>query len=87
MSRYGFQLGLPAFREAVDWCVAQLKQAGLANVHTEAWPFGRGWALERLTVEITAPRYFPLIGYAEAWTPSTRGARTGPPVYVGDLTA
>jgi carboxypeptidase Q len=77
----------PAFRQAVEWCVAQLKQAGLANVHTEPWPFGRGWALEQLTLEITAPQYFPLIGYAEGWTPSTSGPLTGTPVYVGDLTA
>jgi hypothetical protein len=26
------------------------------------------------------PRYMPLIGYAEAWSPSTRGAIVGPPI-------
>jgi hypothetical protein len=75
----------PSFREAVDWSVAQLKQAGLTNVHTEAWPFGRGWALEQLTLEMTEPQYFPLIGYAEAWSPSTKGELVGTPVYIGDL--
>lgn len=77
----------PAFRQAVDWVAAELRRYGLANVHTEAWPFGRGWTLEGLTIEMTAPRYFPLIAYPEAWTPSTRGELVGTPVYLGDLTA
>jgi hypothetical protein len=34
-----------------------------------------------------APRYMPLTGYAEAWSPATAGALSGAPVYVGDSTA
>jgi hypothetical protein len=34
-----------------------------------------------------APRYQPLIAYAEAWTPSTKGVLSGRVVYVGDKTA
>jgi hypothetical protein len=34
-----------------------------------------------------APRYMPLIGYAEAWSPPTSGAITGAPMYIGDSTA
>ena len=79
--------GSPAFKQAADWSAEQLKRFGLANVHTEAWPFGRGWTLEKLTLEITEPRYFPLIGYPEAWTPSTQGELLATPVYVGDWTA
>jgi len=77
----------PAFRQAVEWVAGEAKRYGLANVHTEAWPFGRGWTLEKLTIEMTAPRYFPIIAYPEAWTPSTRGELLGTPVYVGDLSA
>jgi hypothetical protein len=58
----------------------------MENVHLEAWDFGRGWTLERLTLEMTEPRYFPLIGYPEAWTPSTAGEIVATPVYVGDKT-
>jgi carboxypeptidase Q len=36
---------------------------------------------------MTAPRYMPLIGYAEAWSPATAGVLTGTPVYIGDSTA
>ena len=78
--------GSPAFKQAVDWSAEQLKRFGLANVHTEAWPFGRGWTLEHLSLEIVEPRYFPLIGYPEAWTPSTRGELPATPVYIGEWT-
>ncbi len=75
--------GSPAFKEAADWASAQLKVFGLAAVHQESWPFGRGWTLEGFTLEMTSPRYFPMIGYPEAWTPSTAGEITGKPVYIG----
>ena len=77
--------GSPAFKRAADWSAAQLTLYGLADVHQESWPFGRGWALEQQTLEMLTPRYFPLIGYAEAWTPSTAGEIVGRPVYIGDL--
>src|SRR5688500_6658899 len=31
------------------------------------------------------PWYFPLTGYPEAWSPSTKGELLGAPVYLGDL--
>ena len=77
--------GSPAFKQAVDWAAQTMRGYGLANVHLEAWPFGRGWTLEGQTAEMTAPRYMPLIAYAAAWSPSTRGTITGRPVYIGDL--
>jgi carboxypeptidase Q len=76
--------GSPPFKEAVDWSAARLHAWGLANVHVDAWEFGRGWTLEGLTLEMTEPRYFPLTGYPEAWTPSTKGEILGAPIYVGD---
>ena len=77
--------GSPAFKAAADWAAAQLTSFGLAGVHQESWPFGRGWTLEEQTLEMITPRYFPLIGYAEAWTPSTAGEIVGKPVYIGDM--
>src|ERR1041384_327923 len=77
--------GSPAFKQAVDWSTELLRSYGLADVHQESWPFGRGWSLEKLTLEMVEPRYAPLIGYAEAWTPSTRGELLATPVYIGDL--
>jgi carboxypeptidase Q len=79
--------GSPAHIEAAHWAVERLKAWGLDNPRLEPFPFGRGWSLEKLTVEMTAPRYMPLIGYAEAWSPPTSGVLTGTPVYLGDSTA
>ena len=79
--------GSPGFKRAVDWTRDRLTQWGMSNVVVESWPFGRGWTLEKLTLEMTAPRYFPLEGYPEAWSPSTRGTLNGTVVYLGDKTA
>jgi carboxypeptidase Q len=79
--------GSPAFKQAVDWSAQRLRGWGMDNVTVETWDFGRGWTLEGLTLEMTEPRYFPLIGYPEAWTPSTAGEIVATPVYVGDRTA
>ncbi|MEP7000202.1 MAG: peptidase M28, partial [bacterium] len=44
--------GSPAFKQSIDWSAATLKGYGLASVHTEAWPYGKGWTLEKLTLEM-----------------------------------
>ena len=79
--------GSPAHVQAARWAVERFKAWGLDNPRLEPFQFGRGWSLEKLTVEMTAPRYMPLIGYAEAWSASTSGVLTGTPVYIGDSTA
>ena len=78
--------GSPAHLEAARWARDRLRDWGLANPRLEAFTFGRGWTLEQLTVEMTRPRYMPLIGYAEAWSSSTSGTLTAAPVYIGDST-
>jgi len=79
--------GSPAHLEAARMAVERFQKWGLANAHLEPFDFGRGWSLEKLTVEMIAPRYMPLIGYAEAWSPSTPGVLMGAPIYIGDSTA
>ena len=45
---YGPRLtGSPEIKEAADWAQKTMKEWGLANVHTEAWEFGRGWQNRR----------------------------------------
>jgi carboxypeptidase Q len=78
--------GSPAYTEAARWAVQQFKKWGLANPRLEPFQFGRGWSIEKLTVEMISPRYMPLIGYAEAWSPPTSGTVTGTPIYTGDST-
>ena len=79
--------GSPAHVQAARWARDRFTEWGLANPHLEPYEFGHGWQLERISVEMTAPRYLPLIAYADAWSPSTVGVVSGRAVYVGDKTA
>src|SRR5262245_20639376 len=67
--------GSPSAKAAGDWTVKKLNEWGMANAKTETWgPFGRGWANERMVVQVISPRQFPIIAYPAAWTPGTTGA-------------
>src|SRR5215210_1548852 len=84
--------GSPEYKNAAEWARTTLASWGLAGAQLEPWEFGRGWALDRLVVEMTEPRYLPLNAYAEAWSASTRGEIVAAPVFLGgkplaDLTA
>src|SRR4249919_2152014 len=75
---YGPRLtGSPNIKEAGDWAMKTMKDWGLANVHEESWPFGRGWQNQRFTANALTPRAYPLIAYPKAWTPGTNGPVTG----------
>lgn len=77
----------PAHLRAAEWARDRFAEWGLSDARLEAFEFGRGWSLEKISVEMTAPRYMPLTAYAEAWTPSVEGGVAGPVVYVGDKSA
>jgi len=79
--------GSPAHMQAARWALDRFTEWGLANSHLEPYEFGRGWQLEHTFVAMTEPRYTPLIAYADAWSPSIKGASSGRVVYVGDKTA
>src|SRR3979409_1799746 len=49
--------GSPAHVQAAGWAVERLKAWGLENPRLESFQFGPGWSLEKLNVEMTAPRY------------------------------
>jgi hypothetical protein len=72
----------PAHKRAVAWTQDALKGWGLANVHAEPFDFGRGWTLERFSVEMIEPRYMPLTGYPKGWSASTSGTITATPVWL-----
>ena len=79
--------GSPAHKQAAQWARDRFMEWGLTNPHLEPYEFGHGWQLEQISAAMTAPRYLPLIAYAEAWSPSTKGVVNGRAVYVGDKTA
>jgi hypothetical protein len=78
--------GSRAHKQAADYVRAKLAEWGLTNPHLEPFDFPHGWELEKFSLELTAPRYFPMNGYPLAWTPSPKGVITGTPIYVGDKT-
>jgi len=73
----------PAHKRAAEWARDRVASYGLDNARLEPWQFGRGWTLEKLTVEMIEPRYLPLIGYADGWSASTAGEIAAAPVFVG----
>jgi hypothetical protein len=73
----------PAHKRAAEWARDRLASYGLSNVHLEPWKFGRGWELQKLTLEMIEPRYLPLLGYADGWSAATAGEVVGAPVFVG----
>ena len=79
--------GSPAHKAAAEWARQELESAGLKDSHLEPWEFGRGWELTGFTLEMTAPRFMPLIGYPEGWSASTAGNVQGTPIFVGNRTA
>jgi len=80
---YGPRLqGSPAMRQAGEWAQKKLTSWGLANVHEEKWPFGKGWALTRFSANMIEPQVLPLIGVPRSWTPGTQGQVTADVVRV-----
>ena len=76
----------PAHKRAAEWARDRLASYGLENARLEPWKFGRGWTLEKLTVEMVEPRYLPLIGYADGWSAATSGEIVAAPVFIGGKT-
>jgi carboxypeptidase Q len=75
---YGPRLtGSPDTLEAAEWAQKTMREWGLVNVHTEPWPFGRGWRNQRFVAMAVTPRVYPLIAYPKAWTPGTNGPISG----------
>ena len=71
---YGPRLtGGPGIRQAADWTKRKLGEWGLANVHEETWPFGKGWELVRFHAHMIEPQVMPIIGMPKSWTPGTEG--------------
>ena len=72
----------PEYKAAADWSRQQFASYGLQNARLETWDFGRGWQLEKFTLEMIEPRYMPLIGYPEAWSASMTAEVEAAPVSI-----
>jgi hypothetical protein len=70
--------GSPGMKRANEWTRDKLSEWGLENAHLEAWgPFGRGWELERFSMQAVEPQCIPLIAFPKAWSPGTDGPVVG----------
>ncbi len=73
----------PAHKRAVAWTQEQTEGVSDSVTCTaEPFQFGRGWTLNKVTIEMVEPRYMPLIGYPQGWSPSTPGRIVATPVWM-----
>jgi hypothetical protein len=69
--RLGARLtGSANLKKANEWTRDQLTAYGLTNAHLESFTFGRGWAMDSVSVRMTAPDVAPLYALPKAWTPA-----------------
>ena len=73
----------PGYYEAVDWTRDKMIEWEVEDVHLEPWEFGRGWSLEKFSVEMLEPRYLPMIGFPRGWSASTQGRLVSEPIMLG----
>lgn len=68
----------PSLRRAETWAMGKFSSYGLANVHKEAFDFGRGWELVSRSGRLVEPRSRPLTLIPVAWTAPTKGVISAP---------
>ena len=69
--------GSPGSKAAGVWTLAQLREIGLANVHSVPIDFGRGWAEERFEIRLVEPRFARIAAVAIPYSAATPGEVTG----------
>src|SRR5438874_1610663 len=47
--------GSSAYTRAVNYAKQKLTDFGGSNTRLESWPFGRGWELDRFSIEMVEP--------------------------------
>ncbi len=65
--------GTPSYTQGAEWVMKQFNEWGLKNIHTERFPFGQGWTIERFSVHMVTPQTAALIGQPRWYSPSTNG--------------
>jgi len=75
--------GSSGYMKAAEWARGQLAGWGLSNARLEPWgKRGKGWELDRFSVEMTAPHYLRVTAVPKSWSPGTNGVVSGSPVLV-----
>lgn len=74
--------GSPGYTAAADYVMKKFNEWGLKNVHTERFPFGQGWTVERFSAHLLTPQPATFIGQPRWYSPSTNGTVTADVVHV-----
>jgi carboxypeptidase Q len=75
--------GSENLKKANEWTKAQFTAMGCANAHLEDWgEFGMGWKQLNAWARMTSPDTAVFIVQAAPWSPPTKGAVSGPAVWV-----
>jgi carboxypeptidase Q len=74
--------GTPAYTQGAEWVMKKFNEWGLKNIHTERFPFGQGWTIERFSAHMVAPQTAALIGQPRWYSPSTNGPVVSDVVHV-----
>ncbi len=78
--------GSPEFERGAQWCITQLKTAGVTDAHTESWgDFGMAWTQIGTSLLLTAPSNATLLAQATPWSPPTKGEVTASVILVPEL--
>jgi hypothetical protein len=57
-------------RRAQRWAQGTLSSWGLANAQLESWgPFGKGWRVDRFSMQVAGENPWPVIAWPKAWSP------------------
>jgi carboxypeptidase Q len=70
-------------KKANEWTRDQFTAMGCSNAHLEDWgEFGMGWKQLNTWVRMAAPDNAVFIAQAAPWSPATKGAVSGPAIWV-----
>jgi carboxypeptidase Q len=75
--------GSENLKKANEWTKEQFTAMGCSNAHLEDWgEFGMGWKQLNTWVRMTSPDTAVFIAQAAPWSPATKGAVSGPALWV-----
>jgi hypothetical protein len=78
--------GSPEFEKGAQWCVDQLKRAGVSDAHIESWgDFGMAWTQVGTSLQMTVPGTATLLAQATPWSPATDGDVTASVILVPEM--
>ena len=72
------------YKNAADYAKSTLESYGLKNVFFDYWgeEFGRGWQLNKFSLQCIEPVYSSIISYPKAWSPGIKGTAKAEAIYL-----